>query len=60
MDSHINDGIVNRVKEINPDKVILCGSYAWGEPHEDSDLDIIVVTKAMIDEFDLGFVKTHI
>ena len=44
MDSHIIDRIVNRLKEINPDKVILFGSYAWGEPHEDSDLDIIVVT----------------
>jgi len=44
MDSHIIDKIVNRMKEINPAKVILFGSYALGEPHEDSDLDIIVVT----------------
>jgi len=44
MDSQIIDRIVNRLKEINPDKVILFGSYAWGEPHGESDLDIIVVT----------------
>jgi len=36
--------IVNRLKEINPNKVILFGSYAWGDPHGESDLDIIVVT----------------
>ena len=31
------------VKEFNPEKVILFGSYAWGTPHEDSDVDLLVV-----------------
>jgi predicted nucleotidyltransferase len=44
MSTQIIYRIVNRLKEINPDKVILFGSYAWGDPHGDSDLDIIVVT----------------
>ncbi len=44
MDFQIIYQIVSKLKEMNPDKVILLGSYAWGEPHENSDLDIIVVT----------------
>ena len=44
MSTQIIYRIVNRLKEINPDKVILFGSYAWGNPHGESDLDIIVVT----------------
>ncbi len=36
--------IVEKLKTINPEKIILFGSYAHGEPSEDSDLDILVVT----------------
>jgi predicted nucleotidyltransferase len=36
-----------RVAErFDPDKIILFGSYAYGTPHEDSDVDILVVMKA--------------
>lgn len=28
-----------------PEKVILFGSYAWGRPTEDSDIDLYVVTQ---------------
>lgn len=31
------------VREYHPQKVILFGSYAWGTPTEDSDLDFFVV-----------------
>lgn len=31
------------VEELKPEKIILFGSYAWGVPNEDSDLDIMVV-----------------
>jgi len=31
------------VKEFNPEKIILFGSYAWGNPTEESDLDILVI-----------------
>jgi len=37
--------IVERLKPLNPYKIILFGSYAYGEPNEDSDLDICVVEK---------------
>ena len=29
----------------SPEKVILFGSYAWGQPTEDSDIDLYVVTQ---------------
>ena len=35
--------IVNFAK---PEKIILFGSYAWGNPNSDSDADILVVQKS--------------
>jgi uncharacterized protein len=36
-----------RVAErFQPDKIILFGSYAYGTPHEDSDVDILVIMAA--------------
>lgn len=31
------------VAEFAPDKIFLFGSHAWGSPHEDSDLDLLVI-----------------
>ncbi len=31
------------VAGINPEKIILFGSYAWGTPHQNSDLDLFVI-----------------
>ena len=33
-------------EEFHPDKIILFGSYAYGIPHEDSDVDLLVVMPA--------------
>ena len=33
-------------KRFDPDKIILFGSYAYGTPHEDSDVDFLVVMPA--------------
>jgi len=30
-------------KQFNPEKIILFGSYAYGKPTEDSDVDILVI-----------------
>jgi uncharacterized protein len=30
-------------EKFQPDKIILFGSYAYGEPHADSDVDILVI-----------------
>ena len=37
--------IVEALKPLNPEKIILFGSYAYGNPTQDSDLDICVVEK---------------
>lgn len=38
--------IVNNIIAISqPEKVILFGSYAYGQPHDLSDLDLLVVVK---------------
>ena len=44
----IKNEIVEQLKPLHPEKIILFGSYAWGEPGEDSDIDLYVVTN---DEF---------
>ena len=35
--------IIERLKPLNPDKIILFGSYAYGEPNEDSDIDLFLI-----------------
>ena len=37
--------IVEALKPLKPVKIILFGSYAYGKPNEDSDLDICVVER---------------
>ncbi len=36
--------LISQLKVINPNLIILFGSYAYGTPNEDSDIDILVVT----------------
>ncbi|HCW94144.1 MAG TPA: nucleotidyltransferase domain-containing protein [Flexistipes sinusarabici] len=40
----LKEEIVERLKPLNPDKIILFGSHASGNPDEDSDIDLYVVT----------------
>ncbi len=36
--------IVNRIAyRFNPDKIILFGSYASGNPNDDSDIDLLII-----------------
>lgn len=35
----------NLVKTFDPEKIILFGSYAWGKPTDESDVDLCVVLK---------------
>jgi predicted nucleotidyltransferase len=36
--------IIEKLKPLNLNQVILFGSYAYGTPHKDSDIDLYVVT----------------
>lgn len=36
--------IIDRLKPLNLNKIVLFGSYAYGTPHQDSDIDLYVVT----------------
>ena len=42
---NVKKQIVEALRPFNPEKIILFGSYAYGNPTEDSDLDICVIEK---------------
>ena len=44
----LKSDITKQLEPLNLHKVILFGSYAYGKPHEDSDIDLYIVTN---DEF---------
>jgi len=52
---HLVEEMIERLKELKPRKVILFGSYARGNPTEDSDLDVLVVLDS--EEFAENFDK---
>jgi len=39
----LKDKIVNQLKPIDAKQIILFGSYAYGIPNEDSDLDLCII-----------------
>ena len=39
------------VKEYEPEKIILFGSYAYGQPDEESDIDLLIVVKTSLPFF---------
>jgi predicted nucleotidyltransferase len=41
----IKNELLKELSPIDPAKVILFGSYAWGSPTQDSDIDLYIVTK---------------
>jgi len=43
--TEIKNTIVKNLKPLNPHKVILFGSYAYGNPNIDSDLDLCILDK---------------
>ncbi|HMB21214.1 MAG TPA: nucleotidyltransferase domain-containing protein, partial [Anaerolineales bacterium] len=46
-------GAIERiVSALNPEKIILFGSYAYGNPTPDSDVDLLVIMKTKAKEID--------
>jgi len=44
--------IVQQIKEkYKPEKIILFGSFAWGKPTRDSDMDLLVIKKTKKDHY---------
>ena len=42
--NHILDDIIARILGVaRPDRIILFGSLAWGDPDEESDIDLLVI-----------------
>ena len=39
------------VAELDPEEIILFGSYAWGTPHEYSDIDVCVIVADGVPDF---------
>ena len=44
----IEKEIVFRLKQLNPERIVLFGSYGYGNPNENSDLDICVISNSPI------------
>ena len=42
--------IVERLKNLNPDKIVIFGSYAYGTPDDDSDVDIFIIKSVPKDQ----------
>ena len=49
---NIKKDIVKALRPLNPEKIILFGSYAYGIPTKDSDLDICIVEKEYDNKWD--------
>lgn len=46
-------GAIERiVSELKPEKIILFGSYAYGKPTPDSDVDLLVIMKTQAKQID--------
>jgi len=41
----VKNEIIEDLRAVEPEKVILFGSYAYGTPSQDSDIDLYIVTK---------------
>lgn len=45
MSRTLPQGIDRLVSELKPEKIILFGSYAYGNPTPDSDVDLLIVMR---------------
>jgi len=50
LSENAKNAIVNMLAPLEPEKIILFGSYAWGEPTDDSDIDIFLLKDMPVEE----------
>jgi len=43
METEVKRIVDKIIAEFGPEKVVLFGSYAWGSPKKDSDVDLLVI-----------------
>jgi len=60
----IKPEIIERLKPLNPDKIILFGSYAYGTPTDESDIDLFLLKDELtmddLDKYELqAMMKTR-
>ncbi|MCL5270931.1 MAG: nucleotidyltransferase domain-containing protein [bacterium] len=48
MQSSIQKITERLVEAYHPQKIILFGSHAWGEPNEDSDVDLLIIKETPV------------
>ena len=44
--------LIQRLKYLNPIKIILFGSYVYGEPNENSDIDICIINSGNLQKLE--------
>lgn len=50
------DYVINVIKKISrPKEIFLFGSYAYGQPNDDSDLDIAVIKSEIDDQYNESY-----
>ena len=50
-DKLLNEIVSRIVSTVNPEKIILFGSYAYGQPKKNSDLDILVIMNSKLPRY---------
>lgn len=48
------------IAEYQPEKIILFGSYAWGNPNKSSDLDLFIIKDTKVERSDRFATVSHI
>ncbi len=57
---NIKQEIIEKLRPLTPDKIILFGSYAYGTPTEESDIDLFLLKDDLhIDESRSYEIKAH-
>ena len=50
LSNDIKNQIVSTLKPLKPEKIILFGSYAYGNPDKESDIDLLLIKKLTPEE----------